>query len=248
MPSISTPSISAPSISTTAIDLIEAGLREDVAAQVGRAYFEALSVYGVRAIYARAYRSSASSLGEEENVFSRISPPGWEGLYAEKRFQDANYLPREIRRRAEPFKWSDVTLINAKEKALAQALVDNGFNNGLAAPCHGPGGYVGVISLAFERLDEVAPAEQAAIQFASLVLHNRMRGLSPLGGDDRPKLSQRERDCIGFIARGKSDWEISVIMGVGQTTVISHVQNAKRKLGAATRAQAVAQCMTLGLL
>ena len=223
-------------------------MQQGVAAHVGRAFFDALSIFGVRAIYARAYCNSASSLGEEEHVFSRISPPGWEGLYAEKRFQDANYLQREIRRRAEPFKWSDVTLINAKERMLAQALVDNGFENGLATPCHGPGGYVGVVSLAFERLDEVAPAEQSAIQFAALVLHDRMRGLSPFGGGDRPKLSQRERDCIGFIAQGKSDWEISVIMGVGQTTVISHVQNAKRKLGAATRAQAVAQCLTLGLL
>ena len=237
-----------PSISTTAIDLIEAGSREGSAAQVGRAFFAALQVFGVRAIFARAYRTRAHLAGEVEQTFSRISPPGWESFYDEKRFQNIDYLPREARRRAEPFKWSDITLTDPRELALARAVVDNGFPDGLATPCHGPGGYVGVVSLAFERLDEVSPADRSAIQFASLIQHSRMRALSLFEDLDRPKLTQRERDCIGLIAQGKSDWEISVIMGVGQTTVISHVQNAKRKLGAATRAQAVARCLTQGLL
>ena len=239
---------SMPSMSTTAIDLIEPGLKEASAARVGRVFFDALQAHGVRAIFARAYRNSTSVVGEEEHVFSRISPGGWEQLYAEQKFQNVNYLPRAVRRRADPFRWSDITLTDPKERALAQALIDNGFGDGLATPCHGPEGYIGVVSLAFERLDDVRPADRSAIHLASLVLHNRMRELSPFADTERPKLSRRERDCVGFIAQGKSDWDISVIMGVAQTTVISHVQNAKRKLGASTRAQAVARCFALGLL
>ena len=61
-------------------------------------------------------------------------------------------------------------------------------------------------------------------------------------------LSRRERDCMRLIAQGNSDLEISVIMGVSHTTVISHVQNAKRKLGAKSRAQAIARCYEQDLL
>jgi LuxR family quorum sensing-dependent transcriptional regulator len=236
------------SISTTAIDLIDTPIRQVSAAGVGRAFFESLRPFGVRAIYARAYRQPRSGLGEEEHIFSRISPAGWEGLYAEKQFQNVNYLPREVRKRAGPFKWSDVRLVDPREKALAQALVDNGFGDGLATPCHGPVGYVGVVSLAFERLWDVAPKDRGAIEMASLVLHNRMRDCSKHVQADAPRLTPRERDCLGFVAEGKSDWDISVMLGVSHTTIISHVQNAKRKLGAATRAQAVAQCYILGLL
>jgi DNA-binding CsgD family transcriptional regulator len=237
-----------PSISAAAIDLIDTPIRQASAAGVGRAFFESLRPFGVRAIYARAYRQPRSEAGEEEHIFSRISPAGWEGFYAEKRFQNVNYLPREVRRRAGPFKWSDIRLIEPREKALAQALIDNGFQDGIATPCHGPAGYVGVVSLAFERLMDVAPADQGAIQMASLVLHNRMRDCSSLVAVDAPRLTPRERDCLAFVAEGKSDWDISVMLGVSHTTIISHVQNAKRKLGAATRAQAVAQCYILGLL
>ena len=237
-----------PSISNSAIDLIEAPIMQTSAAAIGRAFFESLRPFGVRAIYARAYRQPRSGLGEEEHIFSRISPAGWEGLYAEKQFQNINYLPREVRRRAGPFKWSDIRLVDPREMALARVLIDNGFGDGIATPCHGPAGYVGVVSLAFERLCDVAPGDQGAIEMASLVLHNRMRDCSKLVAADAPRLTPRERDCLGFVADGKSDWDISVMLGVSHTTIISHVQNAKRKLGAATRAQAIAQCYNLGLL
>ncbi len=235
-------------VSAKAIDLIEPALAETTAARTGRVFFDAMNQFGVRAIFARAYRNTTSHFSDEEHVYSRISPPGWESLYAERRFQDTNYLTREIRRRSDPFRWTDIELISADERFLAQTLVELGFPDGLATPCHGPGGYVGVVSLAFTNLDDISPADRSAIQFASLVLHNRMRGLSSLASPNLPKLTRRERDCIGFIAEGKSDWDISVILGVSHTTVISHVQNAKRKLGAATRAQAVARCLTSGLL
>ena len=64
-----------PSISAAAIDLIEAPIRQASAAGVGRTFFEALRPFGVRAIYARAYRQPRSDVAEEEHVFSRISPP-----------------------------------------------------------------------------------------------------------------------------------------------------------------------------
>jgi LuxR family quorum sensing-dependent transcriptional regulator len=237
-----------PSVSAAAIDLIEAPIRQASAAGVGRAFFESLRPFGVRAIFARAYHQPRPGLAVEEHIFSRISPAGWEGFYAEKQFENVNYLPREVRRRANPFRWSDIRLVDVREKALAQALIDNGFEDGIATPCHGPAGYVGVVSLAFERLRDVSPADQGAIEMASLILHNRMRDCSKRLEVDTPRLTPRERDCLAFVAEGKSDWDISVMLGVSHTTIITHVQNAKRKLGAATRAQAVAQCFILGLL
>ena len=57
-------------------------------------------------------------------------------------------------------------------------------------------------------------------------------------------LTARERDALRWVAAGKSDWEIAVILGVSQTTVRFHVDNARRKLGAVNRAQAVAMLLS----
>lgn len=236
-----------PILSNKVVDFVEAAAGFATAREVGSAFFAALQPFGAKAIFARDYNSPRGA-PNDEHVLSRISPPGWESFYDEKRFQNVNYLPREVRRRYQPFKWSEAKLITAAERGLAQALVDNGFPDGLAVPCHGPGGYLGVVSLAFERLEHIAPDDRLAIEVASSVLHNRMRDLSPVGGAIHQGLTPRERECIAFIAEGRSDGAIADILSLSELTVITHVQNAKRKLGAKTRAQAIAIAFLRGLL
>ena len=57
-------------------------------------------------------------------------------------------------------------------------------------------------------------------------------------------LTTREQEALSWVAEGKSDWEIAVILGLSETTVRFHVDNARKKLGAVNRAQAVARLVT----
>ena len=59
-------------------------------------------------------------------------------------------------------------------------------------------------------------------------------------------LTVRERDALTWVAAGKSDWEIAAILGLSQTTVRFHVDNARKKLGAVNRAQVVALLISSG--
>jgi DNA-binding CsgD family transcriptional regulator len=102
--------------------------------------------------------------------------------------------------------------------------------------------------MAFERLDQISPKEQSAIGIAAMVVHMQMRRLSSRKLEPSRQLSPRERDCLAFVADGKSDWEISELLSLSEATVASHMQNARRKLGAKSRAQAVALGMQAGLI
>jgi DNA-binding CsgD family transcriptional regulator len=231
-------------VSTLVTDLIEAASAACSPAEIGRAFFATLQPFGARAIYARAIRSATR---DDEHIYSRISPPRWEDIYAERRFSEANFLLREVRRRAEPFRWSRIELRTDRERELAGVLADLRLPDGIGAPVHAPG-YLGVTSVAFERLHQVAPAERSAIGVAATVLHHRMRSLSPPLAVKGPALSPRERDCLALIADGKSDWEIGELLAIAETTVDTHVRNARRKLGARSRAQAVALSLAAGLI
>ena len=57
------------------------------------------------------------------------------------------------------------------------------------------------------------------------------------------KLTPRERECLSWVASGKTDWEISQILNISEQTAHEYVQNAISKLNATTRAQAVAVAM-----
>jgi LuxR family quorum sensing-dependent transcriptional regulator len=61
-------------------------------------------------------------------------------------------------------------------------------------------------------------------------------------------LTARERDCLAFVADGRTDWEVAELMGISESTARFHLNNARRKLGAVNRAQAVARFAAWGLL
>lgn len=64
----------------------------------------------------------------------------------------------------------------------------------------------------------------------------------------RDALSTREREVLRWIGAGKTSGEISRILQIAERTVIFHVQNAMKKLGATSRAQAIALASQYELL
>ncbi len=61
-------------------------------------------------------------------------------------------------------------------------------------------------------------------------------------------LSQRECECLQLIAGGKTSWEIGEILDISHHTVNAHIRNIVRKLGVASRPQAVAEAFRRGLI
>jgi DNA-binding CsgD family transcriptional regulator len=58
----------------------------------------------------------------------------------------------------------------------------------------------------------------------------------------------REREVLALLATGATDGEIADLLDLSPATVQTHVRNAKTKLGARTRAQAVALAVAQGLI
>jgi DNA-binding CsgD family transcriptional regulator len=66
--------------------------------------------------------------------------------------------------------------------------------------------------------------------------------------DGRMELSQREREVLGLIAQGKTNAEIAAALVLSEHTVHRHVANILAKLGASSRAAAVATATEQDLL
>jgi DNA-binding CsgD family transcriptional regulator len=61
-------------------------------------------------------------------------------------------------------------------------------------------------------------------------------------------LSAREKEVLNWLKDGKSSWDISVILGISESTANCHVYNIMRKLKVVNRTQAVAAAVRLGLI
>ena len=109
----------------------------------------------------------------------------------------------------------------------------------LGAATYGAGGAIASLHPGFARRD-ISAEDGLAIQLAGLVLTERLMSFSP-HADGHPPLTERERDALALVAEGKTDWEISVILGISEATTGILIDDAGRKFGAVSRAQAVAR-------
>jgi DNA-binding CsgD family transcriptional regulator len=64
----------------------------------------------------------------------------------------------------------------------------------------------------------------------------------------RPEPSSREREVLALLAGGATDRQVAASLHLSPATVRTHVRNAKAKLGARTRAQAVALALQRHLI
>jgi two-component system nitrate/nitrite response regulator NarL len=65
---------------------------------------------------------------------------------------------------------------------------------------------------------------------------------------DRDRLSPREREILGFLAKGASNKEIARELQVAESTVKIHVQHILRKLNLTSRVQAAVYAVEAGLV
>lgn len=171
-------------------------------------------------------------------------PLDWYRHYASQDHLSHDPLVARMNHEPAPFRWSSTyERAGARERRVLDDMACLGVADGFAVPIHGPKGVVAGISIATAHYD-LSPRDESALHISSLYLHARMAALRP---DSSPAptriLTPRERECLEWVAGGKTDWEISQILGISEQTVHGYAQNAMTKLNARTRAQAVALAM-----
>jgi LuxR family quorum-sensing system transcriptional regulator CciR len=129
---------------------------------------------------------------------------------------------------------------------------EQGIGDGFTVPANVPGEARGSCSFAN---DSGRPMPAAMLPHAQLVgafaFEAARRLWMPRGRVDAlggAVLTDRQRDCVLWLARGKTDWEIGKILGVSEETVKRHVKLAREKLGVSKRTLLVIRALFDGSL
>jgi len=190
--------------------------------------------------------------GAETHFYFQDWPPAWIALYQAENFINHDFVVSEARRRLMPFQWSDVRAarpLTLGEARLWDAALPFGWTNGYCVPVHGPGGYFGLIATAGNPglIDDDA---LQGLHLASLHVHERCRAIEGVALDvfSEQEIASRELECLRWVAHGWDDRKIARRLGISHLTVKDYMTSARRKLGAETRAQAVAMLVARGLL
>ncbi len=122
-----------------------------------------------------------------------------------------------------------------------------GFNAGFSSTIrlHGPGGMTGWnigSSRGGAEVDRLRALHETDLRLASIHAHRVLRACQ------FNALSPREEQCLSLLASGLRTKEIARTLSLSPASVELYLRNARKKLGAATREQAIAIAMDRHLL
>lgn len=189
---------------------------------------------------------------------------GWEADFqrdwVEQSLHRVSPVAAVCRMTIRPFCWSAASMVTLAEELGGRSgrswhlTPARGIAGGITVPVHLPRCRVGSVTWT-TRDPDVDLAEVlevhgdllrlAALRFMDLVYAARQ---DEVAEPRATPLSEREVECLTWVALGRTDVEISELIHRSSTTARFHVENAMNKLGARNRAQAVAIACQLGLI
>lgn len=190
---------------------------------------------------------------QEQHLLLSGFPDGWMDRYLSENYVHIDPVIRRIQSDLTPFEWSQalpfVSSENARkaERMFGEAR-EHRLGAGFAVPMITLDGAIAAISFGGERIDLPPEAPGMISMISSFAIG---RAIELRSRDVRRRdasLTPREIECLKWAADGKTEWEIGVILSISEHTADKHLANAQRKLGAANRAQAIANAMRLRLI
>jgi LuxR family transcriptional regulator, quorum-sensing system regulator BjaR1 len=179
-------------------------------------------------------------------------PETWRSFYIGSNLIERDPVLDALPARREPFTWSDLRRDRLLSRAGREALdliAAHGWCEGLVVPLPRSPYRYGLVTLAGHCPDLDAET-RAFLGLISICLHTHARALLPSSGFALPPagLTAREMECLKLVARGHSDRRMATCLGIAASTVHEHVENAKRKLKARSRAETIALAASLGIV
>jgi LuxR family quorum-sensing transcriptional regulator LasR len=181
-------------------------------------------------------------------------PDAWRKTYDKRSFAQIDPTVRHMLTHYRPLIWGESTFQTVDERDLYDQACEYGIKGGIIFPVHGPRQEAGMLCLvtgetpntALRReLDSRLPAltvlRDVAFDSALPFVTNHLRSVTP-------KLTRRERECLKWMASGKTTWEMARILNCSEATINYHVTNIRGKFGVTSKVAATLKAASMGLL
>ncbi len=212
---------------------------------LGHSFAAAAGKFGINA-FAFGLMPTSDELGG----LPLVRWPNWIEFYAVNGFAHHDIVFDEMQRAHEPFTWKELKSRRPGEGLrVFDACSAFGWNDGLTVPVDRPHLRHGFVSLATPSSSlSLDSSDRAELTQLAVAAYAKVQALA-LDTESVPQhLSVREQEALSLVAAGLSDARIAAAMSISTTTAHAHVERAKRRLGARTRAHAVALAMTAKMI
>ncbi|HEX7027143.1 MAG TPA: LuxR family transcriptional regulator [Gammaproteobacteria bacterium] len=188
--------------------------------------------------------------GKEPDIISTY-PSAWRATYDSNQYMLHDPTVSHCVHSFLPLIWSPELYQTRSQKEIYEEACDYDIRSGVSIPIRSFQDKLGMISFANGgRMckGESQISSQLMPELSLLVAYMHEAYIRLEQPEETPRLTPRERECLKWIASGKTTWEVSRIMNCSERTVTFHVSNITSKLGVSNRQHAVARAVSLSLI
>lgn len=181
----------------------------------------------------------------------RNYPESWMSYYVENDYENTDPVRQYLVQYDNTFLWDDLNKrmpLNKKQKLLMNQAREAGLTTGVGLGIHCPN--YSVVGMGFASTEKIAisPNQLSMIRALSQQFHTVYTSLHLLDQKEFVTLSQREKDILSWIAEGKTNWEISQILGITPRSVKQSRERIYKKLNCNNAILAVTKALSQNLI
>ncbi len=190
-------------------------------------------------------------LSWEQSLLLHNYPDAWAARFIAEGLHVEDPIHQACLRSNVGFAWTELSALiplTTRQRMILDTASKHGLRFGFTTPANVPGKY-GSCPFAAEAGPPPPPQNLMLAQLIggfAFQAARRIRLLEPATPRSPVHLTPRQRDCLLFAIRGKTDWEISRILGLSEETVSRHLDMARARYGAVKRLQLAAHAILDG--
>jgi LuxR family transcriptional regulator, activator of conjugal transfer of Ti plasmids len=218
--------------------------------------------------FARIARRMTERLGFRWFAYLRLSdgtrtlissyPKSWTNRYFDLGYQQIDPVVQRARRENELFSWGGSTpnaTGNREQRRFFDEAMTFGIKSGITVPIRSGFGRMAAFTMASDEpigsVERQVDDCRDVYQLVGLYFHAHVTAkvrTDVKQPEGEGLLTQRERQCLAWAARGKTVADTAILIGIAPRTVVFHLEKARQKLNASSIAQCVAAAMRRDLL
>lgn len=186
-------------------------------------------------------------------------PQSWQSRYIEQEFYKVDPFFTYCCGTFRPIKTGpafvdDYTYLTSAERQVILEGGETGFVSGISSPVRllggsAFGGWNFGTGMPRKEFDTFIAEKFDALRLVGFIVHEHLQRLSPpppISDGEETCLTQRERECLLWLARGLRTAAIADRLGIAAVTVDLHIRSARSRLNAVTREEALVKALLSG--
>ncbi|MCA0902639.1 helix-turn-helix transcriptional regulator [Qipengyuania aquimaris] len=199
--------------------------------------------HGAKAISYHITPPFNSQVSKKSSVHHFGYDDGLSKLYRDPQIMENDPIPDFVMHVGHVMTWNQIIgqiELSDKQREFLRLFREKGFIDGVACPLFGPVGRNSYFSIDFDR--ELSLEDEAIVRpmvDRAQSCHRRICAMIRRKETAEINLSPRESEIIYWIARGKTNPEMAIILGISESSVVTYVRRMFKKLDATDRVSAV---------